>query len=192
MMHYKDNSDQFLLILLKEGDHYAYTELYNRYSGVLYAHALRRLKNREEAKDIIHELFTYLWVNRSVIEIQGQLSGYLYTSVRNRVIKVVSHKVVASKYIDMQQLKSHCDFSSDYLIRENQLNDIIEKEINSLPPRMQEIFILSRRGYLTHREIAYELNISELTVKKQVTNALKLLRTRLDLFVKLFFLITFL
>lgn len=191
-MHYKNNSDQDLLTLLKEGDHQAYTELYNRYSGLLYAHVLRRLNDREEAKDIIHELFTYLWVNRSIIEIQGQLSGYLYTSVRNRVIKVVSHKVVASKYIDIQQLKNHCNFSSDYLIRENQLKDIIEKEINSLPPRMQEVFILSRRGYLTHKEIACELNISELTVKKQVTNALKLLRTRLDLFVKLFFLITFL
>lgn len=191
-MHYRENSDQILLRLLKKGDHQAYTELYNRYSGVLYAHVLRRLNDKEEAKDIIHELFTYLWINRSTIEIQGHVSGYLYTSVRNRVIKVISHQTIASKYIDVQQLKIHHSFSSDYLVRENQLKELIEKEINTLPPRMQEVFNLSRKRYLTHREIACELNISELTVKKQVTNALKLLRTRLDLFVKLLFLAIFL
>ena len=182
-MYYKDSSERNLLALLKEGDHDAYTELYNRYSPVLYAHVLRRLKDREEAKDIIHELFTYIWVNRLTIDIEGHVSGYLYTSIRNRVIKVVAHKVVASKYIDVQQAKNHQHFSSDFLIRENQLRDLIEKEIECLPPRMQEIFVLSRKKYLSHREIAFELNISKLTVKKQVANAIKLLRTRLDLFV---------
>lgn len=192
MTHYRDYSDHVLLNLLKDGNHHAYTELYNRYSGILYAHALRRLNDREEAKDIIHEIFTYLWVNRSTIEIQGHISGYLYTSVRNRVIKVVAHQTVASKYIDVQQFKIPNSFSSDYLIRENQLKDLIEKEIGSLPPRMREVFNLSRKGYLTHREIACELNISELTVKKQMTNALKLLRTRLDLLIKFLFIATFL
>lgn len=192
MASYKETSDKHLFSLIKKGDHQAYTELYNRYSAVLYAHVLRRLNDREEAKDIIHELFTYLWVNRLKIEIEGHPSGYLYTAVRNRVIKVISHNVVASKYIDMQQPKSYTNFSSDYLVRENQLRDLIEKEIESLPPRMQEIFLLSRKRYLTHREIAYELNISELTVKKQVANALKVLRTKLNLFVNILFIIPFL
>lgn len=48
---------------------------------------------------------------------------------------------------------------------------------------MQEVFSLSRKGYLSHKEIAADLNLSEQTVKKQVNNALRILRTRLGLLV---------
>lgn len=181
-MYYKNNTDQTLVTLFKEGDHKAYSELYDRYSGVLYAHVLRRLNDREEAKDIVHELFTYLWVNRETIQIYGQFSGYLYTSVRNRVIKVIAHKTVVSRYVDVENLRKHKSLPSDFLIRENQLKRLIEKEVDALPPRMREVFVLSRESYLTHKEIACQLNISELTVKKQMSNALKVLRTRLGLF----------
>ncbi|GAA4302341.1 RNA polymerase sigma factor [Aestuariibaculum suncheonense] len=192
MAYFKETSDKELFSLIKNGDHKAYTELYNRYSPVLYAHILRRLNDREEAKDIIHELFSYIWVNRLKIEIEGHLSGYLYTAVRNRVIKVISRRIVATKHVDMHRPSPYNNIASDYLIRENQLRDLIEKEIELLPPRMQEIFLLSRKKFLTHREIAYELNISELTVKKQVANAIKVLRTKLDLIVNVFFFVFFL
>jgi RNA polymerase sigma-70 factor (ECF subfamily) len=56
---------------------------------------------------------------------------------------------------------------------------LVEKEIASLPPQMRKIFELSRNGCLSHQEIAVLLDISPLTVRKQVQNALKLLRTRL-------------
>ena len=44
---------------------------------------------------------------------------------------------------------------------------------------MKEIFILSRKTNLSHKEIAEELGISDATVKKQVNNALKILRSKL-------------
>ncbi len=190
-MYYKNNTDQTLLALFKEGDHKAYTELYARYSGVLYAHALRRLNDREEAKDIVHELFTYLWLNKDSIQIHGQFSGYLYTSVRNRVIKAIAHKAVALRYVNVEVSHKHGSLSSDFLIRENQLKHLIEREVSALPPRMREVFILSREAHLTHKEIANQLNISELTVKKQMSNALRVLRTRLDLFSILAFIALF-
>jgi len=51
-----------------------------------------------------------------------------------------------------------------------------------LPPKMREIFELSRKEYLSHKEIAEKLGISEQTVSKQVSNALKILRTKLGFF----------
>ncbi|GAA4302323.1 RNA polymerase sigma factor [Aestuariibaculum suncheonense] len=192
MAFYQEITDKNLFSLIRKGDHRAYTELYNRYSPVLYAHILRRLNDREEAKDIIHELFTYIWVNRMKIQIEGHPSGYLYTAVRNRVIKVISRRIVATKHVDMHRPSPYNNIASDYLIRENQLRDLIEKEIESLPPRMQEIFLLSREKFLTHKEIACELNISELTVKKQVANAIKVLRTKFDLIINIFFFVPFL
>ena len=65
MSKYAAHTDAALLPLLQEGDREAYTEIYNRYHGLLYVFAYNRLKNREEAKDIIHELFLKLWLDRA-------------------------------------------------------------------------------------------------------------------------------
>lgn len=183
---YPSLSDQDLFSLFKKGDRDAYTEIYTRYSTPLYAHVLSRLSDREEAKDIVHELFAYLWVNRTKIVIQTQLSSYLYKAIRNRVINVLAHREVATNYIHSLEFANNREHTDD-LVRQNQLAELIEKEINFLPSRMREVFLLSKRGYLSNREIADKLQISELTVKKQMTNALKLLRSRLSTFRCLFF-----
>lgn len=182
-MSYFSYSDEDLFFLLKEEDHDAFTEIYNRYSGILYAHILKRLQDPEEAMDIVQELFTYLWQKKEEIEITSYLSGYLYTSVRNRVINNIAHKDITSQYYDFKRNSSHYIVSStDHLVREKQLSDIIEKEISALPERMREVFELSRFHHLSHREIANRLNITELTVKKHVNKALRILRIKLDLF----------
>jgi RNA polymerase sigma factor (sigma-70 family) len=76
-------------------------------------------------------------------------------------------------------------------VREHQLSQLIEQEINQLPPKMREIFVLSRKHNLSHRQIAEQLDIAEPTVKKQVANALKILRTKLGLFAYLMMLIKY-
>ncbi|MNY44980.1 RNA polymerase sigma factor [compost metagenome] len=66
---------------------------------------------------------------------------------------------------------------------------MIDREIASLPPKMKEVFLMSRKDNLSHKEIADKLGIAEPTVKKQVNNALKTLRVKLGLFAYLIFLL---
>ena len=68
---------------------------------------------------------------------------------------------------------------TDHRIREKQLTELINKGIADLPDKMREIFELSRKNSLSHKQIAAQLNLSEQTVKKQVNNALRILRTKL-------------
>jgi RNA polymerase sigma-70 factor (family 1) len=186
-------SDHELVTLLREGDESAYTEIYNRYKGILYQHAYRRLPNQEEVDDIIHELFTTLWVKRGTIVFKTNLSGYLYTAVRNRILDYVSHQQVASAYVtSLQEFMDKGTAVTDYRVRLNMLQQLIEKEIESLPAKMREVFELSRKSQLSHQEIAFKLDISEKTVKNQVHNALKILRVRLGLLVYLCFLLNIL
>lgn len=188
MNTYQSYSDTELLQSFKEGDQAAYTEIYHRYKGLLYVHAYKKLGSREEARDIIQELFTVLWNKREDLDIQTNLSGYLYTAVRNRIIKQISRKQLESKYFNQIQLQPiRPDAITDHLVRENLLVQLIEKEINSLPSRMREVFLLSRKGKLSHRQIAEQLGLSESTVKKQVNNALKVLRVKLGLAMYFFF-----
>ena len=181
MSAYDRLTDQELTTLLKQGDNQAFTAIYHRYKAVLYLHAYKRLQSKEDVNDLIHELFTALWQKRDELQI-GQLSAYLYTAVRNRVLDCIARKQTESNYIQaFQKFIDEGEAVADHRIREQQLAAAIEQEIANLPTKMREVFELSRKAHLSHREIAERLDLSELTVKKHVNNALKILRGRLTI-----------
>jgi RNA polymerase sigma-70 factor (family 1) len=186
-------SDEELIKLFKQGDHHAYTEIYSRYSGVLYLHAYNKLRNREEVKDIIQELFTTLWVNRESLSLESNLAGYLYQAVQNRIIKLYGHKKVRASYIaKFQEVSETGNQITDHLVRENQLAEMIEKEINTLPDKMKTVFILSRKNYMSHKMISEHLGIAETTVKAHIHHALKILRAKLTLVIFILLLVRYL
>lgn len=181
MTNYSNHTDEALIPLLQQGDKAAYTEIYNRYHSLLYVFAYNRLKDREEAKDIVHELFLKLWTEHMGLQITGRLSVYLYTAVRNRIINTITHQQVASRYIDsfLSYIEQIDYQSADYLARHNDLQAFVQKEIDNLQPRMREVFELSRNSSLTRKEIAEKLGVSEQTVKSHMHSALKILKARL-------------
>jgi len=180
MIDYNQLSDQELVELLNKGDQLAFAQIYDRYKFILHTHAVNKLRDREEARDIIQEVFTYLWFKHDVINLSGNLSGYLYGSVRHAILNKITRKQVQEKYMDSLKAFSMRDnVLTDHRVRENQLRAQIEKEIRMLPPKMREVFELSRKEHLSHREIAWKLEISEQTVSKQITNALKILKLKL-------------
>lgn len=173
--------DPELASLLKEGNREAFAEIYNRHWKLIYAHVYKMLRDEEDAKDIVQEVFGNLWIKASSIKNNSNLSGFLYTSARNRVFDLIEKNKVRSDYIG--EITS---FVSDPMndqvtsIDEKRILEILEREIQKLPPKMREIFELSRRDSLSHKEIAAKLNISEQTVKKQVQNALKVIKPKLN------------
>jgi len=173
-------SDSELVKLLNKGDVRAFTEIHDRYYGPLYAHAYKRLSNREEVRDLLQDLFVFLWDNRESLHFTGHLSGYLYTAVRNRILNLYKRNKVRSDYIDsLQDFLDNSQPIADEILYEKELTAKIEKEIAALPQQMQIIFLLSRNQHLSHKEIGEKLGISPLTVKKQINNSLKILRSKL-------------
>lgn len=183
MTKYIPLSDLSLLDLFKSGDDLAFSEIYDRYFGLLYLHAVNRLKDKDEAKDIVQDVFSDLWSARSQLDIKTNFSNYLYTCVRNRILNLIAHKTVKEKYIVSLSRNTNIEAITDYRVRENQLKDIIEQEIDKLPPRMKTVFLLSRKSNVTYIEIARNLNITEQSVRSHVKNALKILRVKLGLFI---------
>lgn len=184
---YPERSDIELCQLLKEGDRDAYTEIYERYKGLLYVHAYKMLQDSDSAEDVVQELFTRLWVKRAQLHLQRTLSAYLYTSIRNQVLDRIARQKVESRYVEsLQNFMQSAPCLTDHRVRERELQTRIEKEVSTLPSKMRRVFEMSRKAYLSHKEIAEELKISEKTVKKQINNALKVLRVRLGEAVVLF------
>ncbi|MFN0293084.1 RNA polymerase sigma-70 factor [Pedobacter helvus] len=189
MPSYRSYSDSELSYLLTQDDEQAFTEIYHRFYGLLFIHASKRLNDDEEAKDAVQQLFESLWQKRAQVQADGNLSAYLYTAIRHRILDIFSHQEVENKYVDSLQsfIDQEQEFT-DYRVREKQMKALIEKEIDSLPPKMREIFLLSRIENKSHKEIAAQLGISELTVKTQVKKALKILRSKLGLLAYVVFL----
>lgn len=175
-------SDGILVDLIRQDDEKAFSVIYQRYSMPLYVHANRFIRDREETKDILQKVFVKIWSIRNRLPIDVKLSAYLYQIVKNELINHISHSKVVDKYLEsMSSYASTYVADTDYVIREKQLQEIIEREIQNLPEKMREVFQLSRKQYLSHREIAEKLGISEKTVKNQLSNALHLLRQKLPL-----------
>jgi RNA polymerase sigma-70 factor (ECF subfamily) len=188
MLEYKGYSDQELFALLKEGDQSAYTEIFRRYAPLMVSHAYRLLGDRDEANDVVQDVFLALWQRHASLELITSLSSYLYTAIRNRVFTRMSHEKVVSRYADSiveHMGKAFTLSDDDFMARE--LQKLIDEEIAVLPEKMREVFLMYRKEELSYAEISERLGISDKTAKQQVYNATKILRSKLQVFLSVFF-----
>lgn len=182
LMDYDGLSDQKLTELLSDEDRNAFAQIFKRYNRILFIHAYKKLEQQEAAEDIVQEVFSMLWQKREMINISTNLSGYLYTSVKNKALDVIARKKSETRYVDsLKHFLENSMVLTDHLVREKQMKEIIEREISRLPSKMRVVFELSRNQHLSHKEIASELNLSEHTVTDQIKKALKILRTRMGM-----------
>lgn len=179
MHQYRQLSETHLIYLLKTGDHLAFTEIYNRFFGILYVFVQKRIKDEDHAKDILQDLFSQLWIKRETLNFSGPLPAYLYKAVRNKMLDFIQKTDTQRKYINELELLDADPSSSDDLIREKQLTELIEKEVDRLPEQMKAAFLLSRKANMTYFEISRELKLSPLSVKTYAKNAIKKLRIKL-------------
>lgn len=171
-------SDEQLLSLLRQDDITAFNEIYARYSRPLYLYITSKTDTGEVSKDILQDLFTSIWEKRHTLAIQQSLKSYLYQTVRYKIIDVYRRNATYRKYL--QQLIEHFDAQpnniSDTMDHKTRAYEVLEA-INRLPEKMKEIFMLSRFENLSIEQIASQLDLSQQTVKNQISKALKILRT---------------
>jgi RNA polymerase sigma-70 factor (family 1) len=174
-------SDMELLDLLKSGSQAAFKEIYARYWQPLYLHAYHMLGDEDEAQDIIQELFIAFWHKPESLSVHTSLKSFLYAATRNRVLNQIRKSKTNQNFIQLLgQGITEKDFKTVEDIDLKELTRIIDEEVQKLPQRMREVFELSRKNFLTHKEIAAQLGTSEETVKKQISNSLRVLRLKLQ------------
>jgi len=177
MSAYNAYTDQELVALLKQDDQLAFTVIYERHWRLIYAHVYKMLKDEDEAKDVVQDLFSSIWINTASLPEQGSLTAYLYTASRNKVLNLIRHNKYRNDYLsslaDFEQEMSNATIEQ---LDEQDLLAAINLEIEKLPPRMREVFEMSRKQHMSNKEIAARLGTSEETVKKQVHNSLKAIR----------------
>lgn len=186
MKLYADFTDAELVLLLKDRDHMAFAEIYDRYAVLMFYKVNQMLRDEETSKDLVQDLFVGLWDKPTLIQENNNLSGYLYIGARNRVLRFIQRNKLKNDHINsLATYASEISMETIQDIDERELKQIVQREIDNLPAKMKVIFELSRKDNLSHAEIAKKLGISDQTVKKQVTNALKILRSKLSVYAPL-------
>ncbi|NHA02310.1 RNA polymerase sigma-70 factor [Mucilaginibacter sp. HC2] len=172
-----------LIVLIKEGDIRAFDEFYKRNWRVLYQTAYRSTSSQEDAKDLVQTVFINLWNCRQNLNPDAYTPSYLFKILKNNIINF--YKQDSARRKRLEQLL-YLDEVNQYTTEDNlmakELSIVIDGEIRELPRKMQEVFILSRQQHLSVNEISETLNITPRTVKNQLSNALKILRTKLGMF----------
>ena len=133
---------------------------------------------KEQAEDIVQEVFVSLWEKIENFENEIAIKSYLYTSVKNKCLNLLEHEKVIQKHIDQSKNELLNSSNINNKIIEEETHRLIYNAINKLPTSCRNILLLSING-LKNNEIAEELNISVNTVKTQKKIAYKNLKIKL-------------
>ncbi len=168
--------DAKLLDLLRLDDREAFEILYNKYSSKLFHAAYNLFRDSDVCEDLVQELFIDLWTKRHQLNI-ASLEAYLKVAIRHRVIYYIRTKKAT---LDLEVVDELIEkYTADSKLLQNDISQLLETNVAQLPEKCRQIFTLSRKEYLSNKEIASRLNISIKTVENQMTIALRYLRTGL-------------
>ena len=179
-MQYQALKDESGLVRnLSKGNLLAFNTLYKEYSGRLYRFALGYFKSKDEAEELVQEVFTIIWDKRADLKEELSFKSFLFTIAFNIIRKHFRTKTYLSEYFKTG-ISDDLDMHTSQKITYDSLYQFITELVNQLPARRKEIFIKSRFNGLTIKEISEEMKISHKTVENQLTDALKFIRTNLN------------
>ena len=171
-------TDEVLLQHVAQGSKAAFKQLYEKYWEQMYGDAYKRLNDSYQAKDIVQEVFAYIWVKREVLKIEN-LAGYLKVAVRNRILNHLSREKYTHSFFRMFDQASVSTMHADDAVLWKEFVHSYESLLSILPSKRQIIFRLRFQEDLPTKDIARQLGLSRKTVQNQLNKALEQLRVSL-------------
>lgn len=175
------STEQNLLARCSNGDADAFREIYQQYKRYVFNIVNARLADTDEALDVTQDIFINLWTSREQLENIREFKTYLYVFSRNQVVTAYRKKNIRLKgenYL-IEQLDDYLAPSAEDHRLAHELTLQIDSTVSQFPETMRYCYQLSKNEGKKNTEIAEILNISEKTVRNNVSEALKRLRLTL-------------
>ncbi|MCD7936533.1 MAG: RNA polymerase sigma-70 factor [Tannerellaceae bacterium] len=156
--------------------------------------------DRAVAEDIVWESIMIYWKNRHTLSGDSNIYAYILTIIKNKSLNYLHRQTLreeAESYIqarDLWELNLHIatlEAINPEKIFSEEIQQIVDKTIETLPEQTKLIFMKSRYDNLTHKEIAAQMGISTKAVEFHITKALKVLRVALKDYIPSFLLFFF-
>jgi len=170
-------TDTDLLHRLRHGEENAFALIYQRYVRDLHRYTTARLGTREDAEEIVQEVFLSLWARHRSLREDLVLKAYLFASVKYMILRHISHRKVKQKYAEYYRLFTLVyDQTPEDQRTPEQLEALLQRGIAQLPERCREAVQLRLLENLSNSEIAARMNIGKTTVENYMVSAVKALR----------------
>ncbi len=143
-------------------DSQIFRTVFDRFYIPLCLFAEKYVERQEQANDIVQDCFVKLWQLRNDFIYLHQVKSFLYTSVRNKALNEVEHRMVVQEYAQKMISKESEEFFYNQVIEEETYR-ILYETIDSLPPQTKAVIKCSLEG-LSNKEIADTLAVSTETV----------------------------
>jgi RNA polymerase sigma-70 factor, ECF subfamily len=167
--------DATLVAAIARGDSSALEALYDRYSAVVFRMAMRVLKNREQAEEVVQEAFWRVWRRSSSFESdRGRVAQWLFGITHNLCIdelrRMRARPNPVYEQVDNPVIRQLVDEQTDVPASAwaSEQRRAINEAMGFLPVSQREAVELMYFGGLSHQEIASKLNHPLGTIKTRV------------------------
>lgn len=160
-------------------DKSTFEQIYQLYWEKVYAVCYNNIREVEPAKEMVQDIFKSLWERRAELQITD-VQRYLMRSAKFKAFEYIRNKVSQEKHVCIKfqdcSTSSNC---TEEKIFYNNLNEKVNILVDTLPCQCKRVFLMSKEGGLSNKEIATSLSITERAVQYHINKALSMLRENL-------------
>jgi len=157
--------------------------IYHKFWKELYAVAYRRLRSEEDVEDMLQDIFLSMLTGNYQLVNDDSVRALLHQRLKDRTINFYRRQLTRLTFEVQESFKDELsDLDSESRLMNRELEIVVQEEIDRMPEKMKEIFLLSRNELLTSEEIAIKLDLSSQTVRNQISSGIKRIRTTLALY----------
>ena len=173
----QDIHEVSFVFALQRGDPSAVDYFFNKYAKQLYHFSLSYLKSEYDAEEVVQEIFLKIWEKHRNIDPNQAFSKYLFTIAINSIRKNFLERAKEEKFklelynVLVEETSQEKEEINYYLYLK-----VLNEQIELLPEKRKEIFVMHKKEGLTVTEISEILSISPKTVENQITSAMKSIR----------------
>lgn len=176
-------TDNELMQSVVEKNSLAFSELYDRYSGMLTNYFYKMLwQDEEKAQDFMQDLFTKIVQKPTLFDTRRNFKTWMF-SVANNMCKNEYRKQAIRKNTsyDLDENYQIKDTAMDALdsLQDSQFSEVLNQELELLDEKQKSTFVMRYFQDMSIKEIADTLDISEGTVKSRLFYTLKKLTVSL-------------
>ncbi len=165
-----------------------FKDIYVAYYSQMKRFAETYVMSEPDAENIVQDVFFDLWERQDTLDGCFNKAGWLLTSVKNKCVDFLRHKIVEQKsaaylqeeHVRMLQMKfDSLEAFDEGSFMEDEIESVVTKAVQTLPDKCREIFVKSKIEGMKQKEIAEELGISVNSIETQMGIAYKKLKTEL-------------
>lgn len=166
-----------MLQALQLGDHGAFEKIYYAYGAKLYWKLLRMVKDKDEAEEMLQQIFVELWDKRKKINLQTSLVAYLHGMAKNKAIGYYRRlEYVHRTENELHAINSEITNNTEETVFSNETGKLLETAISNLPKQQRTAFTLIKLEGKSHKEAGDTMGISANTVHRHLSDATKAIK----------------